>query len=458
MGLLNGNPVRLLRKGKLKVAVYGLGHVGVPVMAVWLRAGAHVIGVDKSDIVIRNVLKGRSHIKEPGVEETFSKAISQDRLEATTDLVYASRESNFKIITVPVGFNNGVTDLFAVKEVAESIAKGLKDTDVVSLNATVPPGTTEEFLLPILEKHCGLQCEKQFGLIYTPERIYEGRAIKDIEDNYPSIVAGIGPRSLRVGAALYSFVAKKGVIKMSSIRVTEFTKICEGVYRDVNIALANELAKVAEQLKVDCWEARAASNSQPFCNIHKPGIGVGGACIPVYPHFLIEVANKLKQQCDIVKITRKINLSMPAYCVENAVELMRIAGKDISNSNVAILGLAFRSEVEDTRLSPTYDIINELLALGCRIVVHDPYVKEDEKIPEQVKLTNDLSYTLTNADLVIVATDHKKYSKLTKKTIEKYVTDPVVVYDGRGILTESKFRGTFFGSIGRGYNANLRQS
>ncbi|NMJ86954.1 MAG: nucleotide sugar dehydrogenase, partial [Thaumarchaeota archaeon] len=128
MGLLNGNPVRLLRKGKLKVAVYGLGHVGVPVMAVWLRAGAHVIGVDKSDIVIRNVLKGRSHIKEPGVEETFSKAISQDRLEATTDLVYASRESNFKIITVPVGFNNGVTDLFAVKEVAESIAKGLKDT------------------------------------------------------------------------------------------------------------------------------------------------------------------------------------------------------------------------------------------------------------------------------------------------------------------------------------------
>ena len=227
-------------------------------MAVWLRAGAHVIGVDKSDIVIRNVLKGRSHIKEPGVEETFSKAISQDRLEATTDLVYASRESNFKIITVPVGFNNGVTDLFAVKEVAESIAKGLKDTDVVSLNATVPPGTTEEFLLPILEKHCGLQCEKQFGLIYTPERIYEGRAIKDIEDNYPSIVAGIGPRSLRVGAALYSFVAKKGVIKMSSIRVAEFTKICEGVYRDVNIALANELAKVAEQLKVDCWEARAA--------------------------------------------------------------------------------------------------------------------------------------------------------------------------------------------------------
>ena len=277
MGLLNGNPVRLLRKGKLKVAVYGLGHVGAPVMAVWLRAGAHVIGVDKSDIVIRNVLKGRSHIKEPGVEETFSKAISQDRLEATTDLVYASRESNFKIITVPVGFNNGVTDLFAVKEVAESIAKGLKDTDVVSLNATVPPGTTEEFLLPILEKHCGLQCEKQFGLIYTPERIYEGRAIKDIEDNYPSIVAGIGPRSLRAGAALYSFVAKKGVIKMSSIRVAEFTKICEGVYRDVNIALANELAKVAEQLKVDCWEARAASNSQPFCNIHKPGIGVGGA-------------------------------------------------------------------------------------------------------------------------------------------------------------------------------------
>jgi hypothetical protein len=443
------NPARFLKNGRFKVSVYGLGHVGASVAAVWLRAGAHVIGVDKSSDVVNNARRGRSHIGEPGVEDAFKKALRKKRFEVTTDVVSASKSSDFKIMTVPVGLLGSIADLSAVNDVTASIATGLKNGDLVSFNATVPPGTTEEIVLPTLERVSGLKCEKDFGLIYTPERIYEGRAIRDMEENYPTVVAGAGPQSLKVGAMLYSVIAKKGVIKMNTIRSAEFEKVCEGVYRDVNIALANELAKVAERLGVDFWQARNAANSQPYCNLHKPGTGVGGACIPVYPHFLIEVADKMKIDSDIAKLARQLNLLMPKYCVAEALKLLHGSGKSINGANVVVLGLAFRGGVSDARLSPTYDVIEELLKSGCRIILHDPYVSSDDKVPSSVMLTSKLEHALKNADLIFIATDHPQYAKLNEKILSKVSSSDAVVYDGRGILDPKGFTKTRFAKIGR---------
>lgn len=367
------------------------------------------------------------------------------RFKATTDAVNASKLSDFKIMTVPVYLSNMTADLITVKGAAQSISKGLKKGDVVSFNATVPPGTTEEFVLPILEGGSGLKCERDFGLVYTPERIYEGRAVKDIEENYPTIVAGAGPRSLKVGSALYSMIAKKSVIKMSTIKSAEFEKVCEGVYRDVNIALSNELVKIAEQLGVDFWEARSAANSQPFCNLHKPGTGVGGACIPVYPYFLIEAADKMKIQSDITKLARQVNSLMPKYCVMKALSMLNKTGKPSANSKVTVLGLAFRGGVSDTRLSPSYDVILELLNVGCKIKVHDPYVSSDNKLPNSVVLTNKLNDALDGSELVIIATDHPQYAKMNPRKLRN-----VAVYDGRGILDGSRFKKVLFSGIGRG--------
>jgi len=449
MLLKTQNPARFLASGRFKISVYGLGHVGASVAAVWLRRGAYVIGVDKSPEVVKNASLGKTHIGEPGVEEAFKKALHKRRFEITTNAVGASKSSDFKIITVPVGLSNTTADLLTVKNVAESIAMGLKKGDVVSFNATVPPGTTEELVLPILERVSGLKCENDFGLVYTPERIYEGRAIKDIEDNYPTIVAGAGPQSLKIGAVLYSIIAKKGVIKMSTIKTAEFEKVCEGVYRDVNIALANELVKIAEQLSVDFWEARSAANSQPFCNLHKPGTGVGGACIPVYPYFLIEAADKMKADSNIAKLARQVNSLMPKYCVSEALVLLQRSGKSIADANVAVLGLAFRGGVSDTRLSPTYPVIEELLRFGCKILLHDPYVSKDDKIPSSVILTTKLEQALKNADLVFIATDHPQYAKLSEKRLSKLVSRDAVVYDGRGILDPKRFGNMRFANIGR---------
>jgi nucleotide sugar dehydrogenase len=277
--------------------------------------------------------------------------------------VQASHDSYFKMICVPVLLedNGQPADLRALKEVSLAISKGLKKGDAVALNPSVPPGTTEDIILPLIEKESrGLKVEDDFYLIYNPERIYEGRAIEDIEYRYPAIVAGAGPKSLEVGVKLYSSVFKKGIMAISNIRTAETEKLFEGVYRDVNIALANELAKFCEKVGVNFWEAMAAANSQPFCHIHKPGVGVGGACIPVYLQFIIDTANRINVDCNITKLGRTINYSMAAYCVQQTIKLLngrRGKKKDLTNSVMTLLGLAFRGGVSDTRLSPTYKVI-----------------------------------------------------------------------------------------------------
>src|ERR687890_433414 len=294
-----------VRSGEFKIAVYGLGHVGSPLASSWLRAGDHLIGVDNSSEVLENARKGRTHIYEPGVNEAFSKGLKEKRFFVYGDPLKGSQDSHFKLICVPVLLTHSFSaDLSAVKQVATAIGQGLKKGDVVSLNPSVPPGTSEDVVLPILENESGLKVERDFYMVYNPERIYEGRAIEDIETRYPAVVAAAGAKSLEIGTKFYSLVAKKGVIKISNIRTAEAEKLVEGVDRDVNIALANEMAKFCEKAGVDFWEAREAANSQPFCHIHKPGVGVGGACIPVYPQFVLYAAKKSRVDCRIISLGR----------------------------------------------------------------------------------------------------------------------------------------------------------
>jgi nucleotide sugar dehydrogenase len=433
-----------IRSGELKIAIYGLGHVGSPLAAAWLRAGAYVIGVDKSKAILEYAREGKTHIPEPGVNEAFEKGIINKKLSIYDDLVEASKDSFLKMICVPVLAADGSADLSAVKNVAVAIGKGLKKNDVVALNPSVPPGTTEDVVIPILQKQSGLTVENDFYVVYNPERIYEGRAIEDIEQRYPGIVAGSGKKSLEISKKVLSFIYQKGVIAMSNIKSAETEKLFEGVYRDVNIALANELAIFSERLGINFWEVRNAANSQPFCHIHKPGIGVGGACIPVYPQFILKTAKVLKVDCKLTRSGRLLNNSMPKYCVRQALKLIK--SKNYKDLRITLLGLAFRGGVSDTRLSPTYDVIKELQKLKVKeIMVHDPLVKKDDHFSKHTNtvLVNDLDVALKGADLIMVIADHEEYKNLNGKKIEKSV-----LYDGRGIILEDKFRGVNHSMIG----------
>jgi hypothetical protein len=348
------------------------------------------------------------------------------------------------MICVPVLAADGTADLSAVKKVAVAIGKGLKKNDVVALNPSVPPGTTEDVVIPILQKQSGFTVENDFYVVYNPERIYEGRAIEDIEQRYPGVVAGYGKRSLEISKKIFSFIYQKGVISMSNIKSAETEKLFEGVYRDVNIALANELAIFSERLGINFWEVRNAANSQPFCHIHKPGIGVGGACIPVYPQFILKTAKVLEVDCKLTRSGRLLNNSMPKYCVRQALKLIK--PKKYKDLRITLLGLAFRGGVSDTRLSPTYDVIKELHKLKVKeITVHDPLVKRDDVISKHKNTTliNDLDVALKGADLIIIIADHDEYKKLNSNNIGKSM-----LYDGRGIISEDKLTGVNHAMIG----------
>ena len=436
---------------KKVIAIYGLGNVGGSIAAVWLRAGAKVIGIDISKTLLTDIKNGSSHKKEPFLSETFSKSIRKKSFSLTSNGVEASKKSSIKIIVVPVGLKKNKVDLSSVLHVTNSIAKGLKKGDTVILSPSVPPGTTEKVVLPILEKISKLKGEKDFNLIYNPERIFEGRAVKDIEENYPAIISGLGPKSLKFAETLFGIVSKKGILKMPTLAEAEAEKLFEGAYRDVNIALANELADYCEKIGINFWETRKGANSQPFCHLHYPGTGVGGLCIPVYPRIIIEDASKIGKTMSLLQYSRKINDNMPKKCVNDSIKILIKNKIKPKNAKISVLGLGFRGEVTDTRLSPTFDVVKEFLKKGCNVLVHDPYIFEEKQLPKNVTLTKNLTKAIDGVDLIFVSADHKIYSKLTSKSFSKG-KKPVLIFDGRNILNPKLFSHNILNVIGIGKN------
>lgn len=421
--------------------------MGGPLAAAWLRAGARVIGIDISTRLLSDINSGKSHKKEPFISETLTKALKNNTFSLTSNGVASARQSNIKIVAVPVDFKNNKADLTALISVSKDIAMSLKKGDAVLISPSVPPGTTENVVLSILEKYSKLEGDKDFYLIYNPERIYEGRALQDIESNYPAIVSGLGKRSLEFGEALLKIISKKGVLKMSSLANAEAEKLFEGVYRDVNIALANELANFCETTGVNYWEARKGANSQPFCHLHYPGTGVGGLCIPVYPRIVIEAASKIGKGLKLIEFARKTNDFMPKKCVNDSINLLAKHNIFPKGIKIAVLGLGFRGEVTDSRLSPTYTVVREFLKKGCKVAVHDPYIKEDDSLPSGVLLTTDLNCVVEKASLVFISSDHKLYSKLRSKSFRN-TKKPLLIFDGRNILNKDNFKNASLLTIG----------
>lgn len=433
---------------KKVISVYGLGNVGAPIACAWLRAGAKLIGVDISTALLDDIKNGTSHKKEPKVSETLTKGLSDGLLSLTTDGVKASKKSDIKIMIVPVAIKDKKIDLQNLISVSNNIGEGLKKGDTVIVCPSLPPGTTRKILLPILEKKSELKVEDDFYLLYNPERIYEGRAIQDIEDNYPAIVSGAGMQSIIVGKELLNIIAKKGVKTLSSLEDAEAEKLFEGVYRDVNIALANELADFCEKIGINFWEAREAANSQPFCHLHYPGTGVGGLCIPIYPQFVINSAKELGKDLRILEYSRTINDNMPKKCVNDAIDLLVKNKKNINTSKIAVLGLGFRGDVTDSRLSPSYVVVEEFTKKGCTVMIHDPFIFHDDNIPKSVVLSSDLLFVLDKADLVFISTDHKQYKDLDSN-IFKNTTKPLLIYDGRNILNSQNNMDAFIKTVGK---------
>ncbi len=437
LGATRSIAARMLVNGKLKVAVIGMGKMGIPLALVFASKGAFVYGVDVDENKVELLNKGVNPIPwEPGVSELLNKALAEGRFKATTNCVDAVRDSDLIIVIVPVTASEKGINMFMMDKAMECIGRGLRRGSIIVTETTLPPGATESYI-PLLEELSGLKAGVDFGIAHAPERTMSGRVIRDITESYPKIIGAINKDTLEPLIGVYSVINKKGVIAVSSIRVAEATKVFEGVYRDVNIALANELAIYGEMAGFDAIEAINAANTQPYCNIHKPGAGVGGHCIPVYPWFIIHGGLGLSS---LTATARRVNSEMPRHIVNLTIKALNMAGRATVNSRVIVLGLSYRGGVKEHMNTPAIPIVGELEDWGCEVEVDDPLYSEDEIRKLGLKPFNK---SFNDVDAIVIVTDHEEYIKLDLDMIANKVRTKVLV-DGRLIFYGDKRTRKFF--------------
>ena len=439
--------VEMIRAREARIAVIGLGHVGLTTAAVFADAGFQVIGTDLKQQVIKAVSSGKCCIKELGLNELVGKVVRQGRLEATTNTLQAVREANIVIVCVQTPITQDKEpSLTYLRKACETVRQELSKRKLIVVQSTMPPGTTKNVVVRILEEGSGLKCGKDFWLANCPERIVSGKAIQEFIENV-RIVGGYNSESAEIAVELFKTVTK-GDILTADCTSAEAAKLAENAFRDVNIAFANELALICEQINIDVIEAIKLANTHPRVTIHKPGCGVGGPCLPKDPYLLLHSVKEKHFKSKVIQPSRELNDYMSRHTVELVVEALRKLGKDVNESKVAVLGTAYKGEVDETRNSPAERIVCELMDLGAEVVVYDPFCEESFG----ARKAKDVSEAVKVADCTVIVTDHKMFRELKLEKIRALMNTNSALVDGRRIVdpVEAKKQGFAYYGIGRG--------
>ncbi len=397
-----------IRSRKAKIAVIGLGYVGLPLAHAFAAKGFRVTGIDIDSRRVEALNHGQSYIRDLTSKDLRS-VVKRGLLSAAVDYD-ALQDKDVVIICVPTPLNRFKDpDISYITAVTEAMAKRLHPGLLVILESTTYPGTTEEVILPSFERS-GLTVGKDFFLCFSPERIDPGNP-KFKTQNIPKIVGGVTPACGRLAASLYQAVTPE-VVKVSSSRTAEMAKLLENTFRIVNIGLMNELAKAAVNLKVDIWEAIEAAKTKPFGFMpFYPGPGIGGHCIGIDPIYLSWKARIHGSDLHFIELARRVNAEMPHYVVSQAVyALNRHIGKAIKGSKVLILGVTYKPDVEDTRESPALEILENLKQMGAQVNYSDPYVKALDARSFHLQSKPLTPALLRRQDLVLLLTGHSKFN------------------------------------------------
>jgi nucleotide sugar dehydrogenase len=353
------------------VTVVGAGKMGLPLAAQFASHGWSVIAVDVNPDVVAAVNAGRSHVpEEPGLAERVAAAHAAGRLRATTDGAAAARESDVLVLIVPVMLDEAQQPDYRHMDAAvDAVAPGVPAGATVIFETTLPVGDTRERYAPRLEAASGLVAERDLFVAFSPERLFSGAVFANLA-TYPKLVGGVGPASTERAAQFYASVLDAEVVAMSSAEAAEMSKLADTTYRDLNIAFANELARYADRIGVDVLEVIAGANSQPYSHIHQPGLGVGGHCIPVYPHFLLSRAPEM----ELVALARRVNDGQ----VDRAIERLRAELGSLEGVPVLVLGLTYREGVKELAYSRALPLIEGLVSAGARVAAWDPLLAAKE--------------------------------------------------------------------------------
>lgn len=406
------------------LAVIGLGNVGLPLVVEAHRSGLRVLGVEVNSKKVQSLLSGHSYVEGVSDEEIKS-ALDGGFLPTVdnTELAHAGAA----IICVPTPLRDQVPDLSAIKEAGMAVGSHLEPGELVILQSTSYPGTTQDMLQPLLEQHSGLRAGEDFFLAFAPERIDPGNPVYNLR-NTPKIVAGIDQASTERAAELLGKICDDIVI-LPGPREAEMAKLLENTYRHVNIALINEMAIFCRELGIDVWEVIRGASTKPFgFQAFYPGPGVGGHCIPVDPNYLSFRVGQLGYPFRFVDLAKEINARMPAYVVNRTSELLNGRDKPVKGSRVVLLGVAYKADVGDVRETPAIPIARKLLRMGARLSFADPHVDDfivdDVGVP-RVPDTDLLSY---EADIFVVNTAHKALP------LDELASNGRLILDTRGAM------------------------
>jgi nucleotide sugar dehydrogenase len=405
-------------KFKYNLAVIGLGYVGLPLAIEAANSKLKVAGYDINESVVDSLNKSSSHVEDI-TDKVLKDALSRDFLITSDSSILG--ESEYIVISVPTPLTDYQPDLSYVEAATKSISENLIKGQIIILESTTYPGTTLEIVKPILEKNSNLVAGEDFLLGYSPERIDPGNKEWTFK-NTPKIVSGINEKSLKKISEFYNTIIDE-VVEVSGTREAEMVKLIENTYRQVNIAMVNELAILSNMLDIDIWEVVEAAKTKPFgFQSFRPGPGVGGHCIPIDPKYLSFKTRQIGQPVRFVELAQEINNSMPNYVISRISELMNKKEILLKNSRILILGVAYKKDIGDTRESPAIDIIESLLDKSVEVSFYDPYVDELIVNKQSVFKEQDLK-DVSNYDMVIIHTPHTSFSNIDFENIKSLIFD-----------------------------------
>src|SRR5438445_4530388 len=435
---------------KAKVCVVGLGYVGVPLAVASAQAGFGVIGVDVEKEKVSMINKGICYVEDAYSERHLPELVKAGSISATKNLSEAAKSSDIVIVRVPTPLDTrGEPDLSFLKSVARNLSKNLSGFKLVIVESTSFPGTTTDIFQPLLQRN-GKSPERDFALVYSPERIDYGNAKFGVR-NIPKVVGGINDESTRLGAEFYKAILEAPVVTVGSPSVAEATKMLENIFRYVNIALVNELAVLHETLGVDFVEAIDAAATKPFGFMpHYPGPGVGGHCIPKDPFYLVYKAKKAGFPLRMVSPAEVLNNGMPKNTVDGLVTALRKVKKNPRRVKVALWGLSYKGGVKDTRRSPSVDLLKIFRRLGVKVVVYHPFGVTIKVGSVQYTSTGSLLDSVKGVDAVVIATNHAAFRQVDLSEVKAQMNPDPVLFDTRNLRTRAECEGAGFTYLATG--------
>ena len=452
--ILEMNPDELksaLLSGSITVCVVGIGRIGLPTALSFANSGILTIGLDINSKLVNDINSGIYPLKdEPEYDLIFDKVISEKKFSATTKITESISKADIVLLSLPTPMDkNNIPDYSALKIVAAQLSEYLPEGSLVIVESTIEPGFVENELISIIENSKNrLIAENNFGIGVCPETANPGEIMIDFT-KLPRLVAGINTKISELIYELYHYVFPVELIKMPDCKTANAVKLTTNVFRDVNIAFVNELSLLFEKLGIDTMTVLKAAQSKYNFQVHYPGAGVGGPCLPVNSYQLLNSAKKLGGLLKIVESGREINESMPQHVIDLTIDAFKEKNLNLQDSTILILGISYKPNVKDIQLSPANDIITKLKNLNVKIKIFDPYYKSETIYG--LLCENNFEDSLSSVDALILVTGHNEFKKIDLNLLSSKMKNSIVI-DTRGILNldEVKKSNLIFRGLGRG--------